>query len=673
MTNEQSADFFVFLKECGIDSFYTFFNAVEDSIFIVNNTGKIIQANQAALQKLGYSQAELCALDLPELSPPQFQQDWQEVLTSALTGTCATFSIPLYTKNRKLLPVSSKMFFLNTKGKPVICQISKDLTDKQKSEVQALASKAQESEMLLSLATTSAQIGLWEWHIESGETVFSEQWANIVGYTLEELSPVSIETWVQLTHPEDFEKSAELLEKCFNGETEYYECEARMKHKNGEWVWVLDRGKIIEWDERNKPLRMAGTHIDITKQKLVESQLCKAKEAAEAASIMKSQFLANMSHEIRTPMNGILGFLDLLTRSPLSIEQTEYVKSAKSASEILLYLLNDILDFSKIEAGKLVMESITFSLHDVIRDAVNLLIPKALEKRLTLQINIHPDVPSQVVGDPSRIKQVLQNLVSNAIKFTASGEISVSVYVLTQSVQTVCLKFEIRDTGIGISEKDMENLFKPFIQTDASTTRNYGGTGLGLAISKELVKKMGGEIGVSSVLHKGSLFYFTLELNLSDTKINTSNALHGCTVPLVRTNDNDPQEDSTVSILLVEDNEMNQKIATMMLKYHNLSCDIAENGLEAVEAVKKKPYQLILMDCQMPIMDGYESTAKIRQLEGSTRHTPIVAMTANAMEGDREKCLQAGMDDYLSKPVKFEDLLTIIEKLGILKSKKPHC
>lgn len=569
-------------------------------------------------------------------------------------------------------------------------------------------------------------------------------------------------------------------------------------------------------DEIGELIRWFNTFLDSLGEKrkadeaLIESreQLKQAKEASEAANRAKSEFLANMSHEIRTPMNPIIGMTEILLDTPLTSEQRELVSIVRNSGKALLDIINDILDFSKIEAGKLVLEAIEFDLVTLTEDVADLVAWKARDKGLEMMTFIDPLIPLTLIGDPGRLRQILLNLVGNAVKFTESGEIMISALLLSKNGEHPYIRFEIKDTGIGLSEESINRLFQPFTQADGSTTRKYGGTGLGLSISKRLVELMGGTLGVDSIEDKGSLFYFSIFLTVATVKQKllpaTTIDLQGLRVLIVDDNQNSrdiihryivswgmssaranlaeiqvsismlqhaqatgipydlvildttlqggsgmemadlikkdstisntkiilltnydvkgqktgnlhpgvdgyvvkpvkqsqlfdciaavmskglqpvslsaeetnmiltsPQlsediQSATVRVLLAEDNKANQKLALLLLKKLNYQATLAMNGLEAVEASATDNYDLILMDCQMPEMDGFEATIAIREAEKNTgRHIPIIAMTANAMQGDREKCLSVGMDDYISKPINPKQLKLILERWSI--------
>ncbi len=388
--------------------------------------------------------------------------------------------------------------------------------------------------------------------------------------------------------------------------------------------------------------RYMGVVRDITEQRRAESELREARDAALALARMKSEFMATMSHEIRTPMNGVLGMAQVLGKTPLDANQRKYVDTILRSGKALLTVLSDILDFSKIEAGRLELERTAFSLRQTVSDVVELYSEQAAAKRLDLVLHCAADCPRQVVGDPGRVRQVVLNLVGNAIKFTDAGSVRVEIAVIARHPDRATLRVAVTDTGIGIPRAGQTRLFDSFSQVDASTTRKYGGSGLGLAICKRLVELMGGEIGLISAAGEGSTFWFSVPFALAqDVAPESLDIGADDALPLAISG----------RVLLVEDVDFNQIVVKTLLEPLGLDVDVANNGEEALRRLDEDRYDLILMDCQMPVMDGYEATRKIRARERPGVHIPIIALTASVFKVERQKCADAGMDDFIPKPV----------------------
>jgi PAS domain S-box-containing protein len=472
----------------------------------------------------------------------------------------------------------------------------------------------------------------------------NDQFCAISGYSEAELLGQTHRILKSGAHPDSF--YAEMWTTIARGEV--WEGEICNRKKDGGLYWV--KSTVVPFlDENGRPVQYIGIRTDITARKAFESELIARRAEAEAASRAKSEFLANMSHEIRTPMNGIIGMTDLALDAASEEERQEYMKIVKNSAESLLGILNDILDFSKIEANKLMLERVGFALHQAVSETLKTLGVRASEKGLELICDVADDVPEHVLGDPTRLRQVLINLIGNAIKFTAHGKVVVSLAVETRTDTSVTLQIAVRDSGIGIPADKLDSIFEAFAQADASTTRQYGGTGLGLSISSRLVNLMGGQMSVDSEPGKGSTFQFTLILGLDNAPL----------APLAAAPAPPPPHQSFLDVLLVEDNPINQQLAIRLLEKWGHRVTLAVHGQEAVDRLcDGARYDLVLMDMQMPVLGGIEATRLIRAHEAAQGlpRVPIMAMTANAMQGDREACLAAGMDDYLSKPINQVEL-----------------
>ncbi len=468
--------------------------------------------------------------------------------------------------------------------------------------------------------------------------------AEIIGKMPSDFSPEFQEPGVRS------QDKAMLIARFLSTNQSSYRFEWVQKKMNGDLFTVITRiNRLTIQDEEVFLI----SWNDISDQKQYEQELMDAKLIAEAASGAKSEFLATISHEIRTPMNGVIGMTSLLESSSLNKEQKEMVQVIKSSGESLLNLINEILDFSKIEAGQVELESREFNLRILLGELENAFKPIAKGKSLTLNFVVNPEIPERLMGDPNRLSQVLKNLLSNALKFTSVGSISLNVEFqkrkLESETQDWEIIFRVKDTGIGISESKKNSIFKPFYQADSSITRTYGGTGLGLAISKRLVELMKGIIGFESKESQGSHFYFLVPFQVVPSVVNTNSLkakeeLGFTFIPEIVNN-----------ILLVEDNTINQLVAKKIFQKIGYEIDIADNGAIALEMLTSKPYLLIFMDIQMPVLDGIETTRQIR-LNSKIDQPYIIAVTANAMKGDKEKYLETGMDSYLSKPFTLSDI-----------------
>ena len=686
----------------------------------------------------------------------------------------------------------------NAKGNPIsVLGIDWDATDEEsaKHEIARQSADLREAQERFQRAVSGTQDALFEFNLRTGETWYSPRFRQMLGYAVtDQDAEGKIETFI---HPDD----GGIVGKAMGDHLTFglpYDVEYRLRKRDGEWLWVRSRASA-ERDTEDRPLWLAGSIRDITDERAGREAMVMARQEAEEASRAKSTFLATMSHEIRTPMNGIIGMTGLLLETGLDRAQRDYAETIRASADSLLTILNDILDFSKIEAGKLDIEDLELDLRSNVDDVGSIMAFQAAAKSLELVVNVRPEVPERVFGDPQRIRQCLLNLVGNAIKFTPSGEVVLEVCCVGRQDGRALVHFEVRDTGIGIPQASLDRLFQPFTQADSSTTRRFGGTGLGLSIVRKLVEMMGGQVGAHSEPGKGSTFWFTLPLETADmggaepprdpvtidrrvllvddsatnrqvlaSQLNhagyevetAASAMEALTIlrnpgpkpfdavvldfqmpdmdgamlgeQIVKSRDiaptrlmlltsldrsGDMQRFAQIGfsayltkpvrtrelldclnralshdaedwhmhsqpiitrgtlvatetrrmysgqVLLVEDNAINQRVARRFLERLGCEVQVVGDGRQAIEAFERNTYSFILMDMQMPVMDGLEATRRIRELEnGGPRRTPIVALTANAMMGTLERCLEAGMDDYLTKPLDISRLQDVLDR-----------
>lgn len=749
--------------------------------FIKDQDSRVLYINGGLLSLLERGSEHWVGKTYNELFPGEYAERHRQADLAVLkAGRSIEVVEPMLLANgstRQLL--TCKFPFDDGSGKTLIGGVALDITDRKRAE-QAL----RESEQRQSLALEAADQGLWDLNLTEGTAYVNERYAAMLGYQREEL-PSGIEGPFALMHPDDKDRVRQQAIDYVEGRRPDYRVEFRLRHADGSWRWILSQGQLVERATDGAPVRMVGTHIDVTEQREFEERLRVAKEAAESATRAKSEFLAMMSHEIRTPLNGVLGMTSLLLETELTEDQREFVSTIRVSGDALLRIINDILDFSRIEANRLELEKIDFDLHSVVRNALDLNIERAYQKGLELHAYIDPGVPARVAGDPGRVRQILLNYLSNALKFTSTGSVHLRVF---SEADSGLIRFCVTDTGIGVPDEQKARLFSPFTQADSSTTRRYGGTGLGLAICRRLAGLMDGEAGFDSQVGVGSTFWFTARLepaqsakmfsdgtpsldgthvliadaseangraiaeqlrsagvevsvaqsgtealsiltaaegrkfdsvivdaelagsdqtslaeavrkepslSLLPLVLLTSTADHhtmqavealGSTVCVTKPvkqrqliqalassirlqnskttpADSGHQRKFNGRVLVAEDNRTNQRVARLMLERLGCRVESVGNGRDAVDAAVSSHFDLVLMDCHMPELDGYEATTAIRAAERqSGRRLIIVALTANALEGDRERCLTVGMDDYIPKPVSVDALENVLTR-----------
>ena len=623
-------------------------NSIPGLLYLYDQDGRLVRWNRMHSELTGYTDRELASMHLMDWyrDDPATQDRIAKAIERVLEDGIGTEEAQLQTKDGRRIPFFFTAVRLELEGRTYFTGIGIDMTERRRSE-EALRL----SEERLALALEASSDGLWDWNLETGEMYFSPRYLDMLGYAPGELEP-NIASWEKLLHPDDREEAKRIeLDHMERGEP--FAIEFRLRNKSAEWQWVMSRGKVVEWDSDGRPRRMVGTHVDIDQRKRMENELVKAKEAAEAASLAKSEFLANMSHEIRTPLNGIMGMLQLLANEAGNEEQRRTCAMALQATNRLTRLLSDILDLSRVEAGKMQMRIEPFNLREALEHAVELFRPMAMQSGLEFSHHFDPALPEIVAGDAVRVQQVLANLIGNAFKFTTEGYVSVEAYPLpTNESGCVRVFFAVSDSGRGIGDEALGTLFQPFSQVSQGFTRDHQGAGLGLAITRRLVALMGGNMAVESEPDFGTAFSFSLTFKTAEVAPASPEPAEVRQTPTL-----------PLRILLAEDDEVTIFATRTLLARAGYEVGVARTGHEAVSLLRDQEFGLVLMDIQMPGMDGVEATRIIRNDPGlgARRNIPIVALTAFAMDGEKETILAAGMDGYVSKPVGMKELIRAID------------
>ena len=619
---------------------------------------RFLKVNATMCRLFGYSEVELLACDWQQLTLQEDRPTVEAALKRLVDDTASYVEIEkryIHKEGAKVWARTRISLARDGSGAPLhfIAHIE-DIGDRKRAENELRRSE----EKFRQLAENIRDV-FWIMNAEGTEMLYvSPAYEHIWERTRESLY-CNLSSWPEAIRPEDLDSARAQLNRQLAGEP--IASEYRIRTPQGREKWVRDRAFPVR-DENGRLIRIAGVAEDISDKKRDEEELVRARGAADSANQAKSRLLANMSHEIRTPMNAVIGMAQLLMTTDLSAEQRQYAGTIETSGRILLALIEDILDLSKIEAGKLTLEELDFDLRSVAEEAIQTAGFHARAKGLQLRWHFVDDTPMLIRGDPNRLRQVLNNLISNAIKFTDKGEVSLCVERVSTDEGRVTIRFTIADTGIGIRPDQAEALFSPFVQADSTTTRKYGGTGLGLAICKQLVQLMGGTIGFEkpSTEGVGSTVAFTAVFG---TGLGPPTALPSTAWTSERTPSQARSVETTaggpaltlgVRILVAEDNPVNQMVTLAQLKKLGYAADAVANGAEAVAAVDRGRYDLVLMDCEMPTMDGYEATRRIRASE--KRDVPIIALTAHAMVGQRDHCVREGMSDFLTKPVDMKRL-----------------
>ena len=618
-----------------------------DCIITINDRGQVLDWNPAAERTFGYlRQAALGQYVAELIVPPELRERHDRGMANYLvTGegpmVGRRVEVEAIRADGSRFQVEMAVSPIAIGGQRSFAASIRDITLRKQAEA-----VQRESEQRLRSTYEHALVSIAEIGIDGRFLRLNEQLPLMTGYSAEELLEL---TFSDITHPDDWEADTEQFRRLMSGEIDTFTRVKRYIHKDGTLIWVEVATSRVD-DMAGRPLYAVGVALNISERKRGEEHQ-RARARAEEASSAKTEFLASMSHEIRTPLNGIIGYTDLLLDLDLTLEQRRLAGRVQFAGAALLTVVNDILDFSKIEAGLIELHAQPFSLRALVDNTVSIVSDLAERKGLAMEVDLDPRLPKALIGDEARIRQVLLNLLNNAVKFTDEGHVRlhVSRKGALPEAETIC--FEVSDTGIGIPDNQRQRLFERFQQVDQSSTREFGGTGLGLAISKRLVELMGGAIGLDRHEGKGSTFWFTLPQRRAEDKI--IGEAHAAPTA---------EPGRPGRILLVEDLEHNRDLASMILTKAGHEVDTADDGMQAVEAVQARLYDLVLMDVQMPVMDGITATRRIRELDHPAARVPIVAMTANVLPHQMKAFEEAGMNDHVGKPFKRPKLLETVDR-----------